>query len=42
MDTINHDELLEVADCLFRKFVKERDKINIEGIMLPGFMILKN
>ncbi|WHY69625.1 hypothetical protein [Neobacillus sp. SuZ13] len=45
MDTINHGELLEKADWLFRKmvrkFVKERDKINIEGIMLPGFMILK-
>ncbi|MED1472792.1 MarR family winged helix-turn-helix transcriptional regulator [Bacillus salipaludis] len=45
MDTINHGELLEEADWLFRKmvrkFVKERDKINFEGIMLPGFMILK-
>jgi DNA-binding MarR family transcriptional regulator len=45
MDTINHGELLEEADWLFRKMVrkfgKERDKINIEGIMLPGFMILK-
>lgn len=38
------DQLMEEADWLFRKvirkFVKERDKINIEGIMLPGFVIL--
>lgn len=35
---------LEEADWLFRKmvrkFVKERDKITIEGITLPGLMIL--
>ena len=40
----NEQELLEEADMLFRKmvrkFVKERDKINIEGVMLPGFVIL--
>ncbi|MEC2074794.1 MarR family winged helix-turn-helix transcriptional regulator [Metabacillus fastidiosus] len=38
-------DLLEEADWLFRKmvrkFVKERDKIIIEGVMLPGFLILK-
>ncbi|MCM3790858.1 MarR family transcriptional regulator [Domibacillus indicus] len=38
-------ELLEEADWLFRKmvrkFIKERDKITIEGVMLPGFLILK-
>lgn len=37
-------ELLAEADHLFRKmvrkFVKERDKITIEGITLPGLMIL--
>ncbi|MFF2886493.1 MarR family winged helix-turn-helix transcriptional regulator [Paenibacillus sp. NPDC057967] len=37
-------ELLEEADWLFRKlvrrFVKERDKITIEGISLPGLLIL--
>ncbi|MED0935837.1 MarR family transcriptional regulator [Bacillus mobilis] len=36
--------LIEETDWLFRKmvrkFVKERDKIKIEGIMLPGFLIL--
>lgn len=36
---------LEEADWLLRKmvrrFVKEREKINLEGIMLPGFLILK-
>ncbi|WP_419875634.1 MarR family winged helix-turn-helix transcriptional regulator [Candidatus Pristimantibacillus sp. PTI5] len=36
--------LLEEADWLFRKmvrrFVKERDKISIEGIALPGLLIL--
>lgn len=39
------NQLLEEVDWLFRKmvrkFVKEREKITIEGIMLPGFMILK-
>ena len=37
-------KLIEETDWLFRKmirkFVKERDKIKIEGIMLPGFLIL--
>ncbi|KAA8479831.1 MarR family transcriptional regulator [Bacillus paranthracis] len=36
--------LIEATDWLFRKmvrkFVKERDKIKIEGIMLPGILIL--
>ncbi|MES5880308.1 MarR family transcriptional regulator [Bacillus cereus group sp. MG21] len=36
--------LIEETDWLFRKmvreFVKERDKIKIEGIMLPGILIL--
>ncbi len=44
MDTIKH-KMLEEADWLLRKmvrkFVKEREKINIEGIMLPGYLILK-
>ncbi|RJX38853.1 MarR family transcriptional regulator [Paenibacillus pinisoli] len=39
-------ELLEEADWLFRKlvrrFVKERDKITIEGISLPGMLILNS
>ncbi|AIQ62057.1 transcriptional regulator [Paenibacillus stellifer] len=37
-------ERLEEADWLFRKmvrrFVKERDRISVEGIALPGMMIL--
>lgn len=37
-------ESLERADYLFRKmarrFVKERDRVNIEGITLPGMLIL--
>lgn len=37
-------DVLEEADWLFRKmvrrFVKERDRINVEGIALPGMMIL--
>ncbi|WP_151735775.1 MarR family transcriptional regulator [Paenibacillus tengchongensis] len=37
-------EQLEEADYLFRKmvrrFVKERDRISIEGITLPGMLIL--
>lgn len=37
-------ELLEEADWLFRKmvrrFVKERDRISVEGVALPGMMIL--
>jgi len=37
-------ELLEEADWLFRKavrrFVKERDKVSVEGIALPGLLIL--
>ncbi|WP_338448546.1 MarR family transcriptional regulator [Niallia oryzisoli] len=41
----NEQELLEEADMLFRKmvrkFVKERDKIKIEGVMLPSFVILE-
>ncbi|RJS61759.1 MarR family transcriptional regulator [Bacillus sp. PK3_68] len=41
----NKMDLLEEADWLFRKmvrkFIKERDKIMIEGVMLPGFLILK-
>ncbi|WP_217563305.1 MarR family transcriptional regulator, partial [Paenibacillus sp. GbtcB18] len=36
--------LYEGADWLFRrlvrKFVKERDKISVEGIALPGMLIL--
>ena len=44
MEKINMDLLVE-ADWLFRKmvrkFVTERDKITIEGVMLPGFLILK-
>ncbi|KAB2492730.1 MarR family winged helix-turn-helix transcriptional regulator [Priestia endophytica] len=38
-------ELLEEADWLFRKmvrkFIKERDKIIIEGVILSGFLILR-
>lgn len=38
-------EKLQELDHLFRKsvrkFVKERDKISIEGISLPGLMILR-
>lgn len=41
----NQEHILEEADWLFRKMVrklvKEREKVNIEGIMLPGFLILK-
>ncbi|WP_018393145.1 MarR family transcriptional regulator [Bacillus sp. 37MA] len=41
----NKLDLLEETDWLFRKmvrkFVKERDKIIIEGVMLPGFLILR-
>jgi MarR family transcriptional regulator, organic hydroperoxide resistance regulator len=37
-------ERLEEADWLFRKmvrrFVKERDRVNVEGIALPGMLIL--
>ncbi|WP_025688907.1 MarR family winged helix-turn-helix transcriptional regulator [Paenibacillus zanthoxyli] len=37
-------DVLEEADWLFRKmvrrFMKERDRINIEGVALPGMMIL--
>lgn len=44
MDTVKM-HFLEEADWLLRKmvrrFVKEREKINLEGIMLPGFLILK-
>jgi hypothetical protein len=40
MDTINHGELLEEADWLFRKmvrkFVKEPDKINIAAFCCRG------
>lgn len=43
MDSNTHD-MLEEIDWLFRKtvrkFVKERDKVNIEGILLPGFIVL--
>lgn len=43
MDTIRQ-EMLEEVDFLFRKMtrmvVKERDRVNIEGVMLPGFLIL--
>lgn len=43
MDIIRQ-EMLEEVDLLFRKMtrmvVKERDKVNIEGVMLPGFLIL--
>jgi len=41
---IKNWELLEEADWLFRKavrrFVKERDKVSVEGIALPGLLIL--
>lgn len=37
-------EALERTDWLFRKmvrrFVKERDRISVEGISLPGMLIL--
>ncbi|WP_235218452.1 hypothetical protein [Paenibacillus sp. FSL R7-269] len=37
-------EQLEQADHLFRKlvrrFVKERDRVNVEGVALPGMLIL--
>lgn len=37
-------ERLEESDYLFRKmvrrFVKERDRVNVEGIALPGMLIL--
>ncbi|QWU16529.1 DNA-binding transcriptional regulator, MarR family [Paenibacillus sophorae] len=43
MENLDWD-VLEEADWLFRKmvrrFVKERDRINIEGVALPGMMIL--
>ncbi|ULO07327.1 MarR family transcriptional regulator [Paenibacillus sp. 19GGS1-52] len=39
-----HWEQLEQADWLFRKmvrrFVKERDRVSVEGITLPGMLIL--
>lgn len=39
-----HWERLEEADFLFRKmvrrFVKERDRVNVGGITLPGMLIL--
>lgn len=38
-------ELLEEADWLFRKmvrrFVKERDKVEVEGIALPGLLVMQ-
>ncbi|OXS55285.1 MarR family transcriptional regulator [Cohnella sp. CIP 111063] len=38
-------ELLEEADWLFRRvvrrFVKERDRISVEGVSLPGLLILQ-
>ncbi|MEF2967031.1 MarR family transcriptional regulator [Paenibacillus sp. M1] len=38
-------DLLEEADWLFRKmvrrFVKERDKVEVEGISLPGLLVLQ-
>ncbi|GIO14903.1 hypothetical protein J19TS2_44580 [Cohnella xylanilytica] len=38
-------DLLEEADWLFRKvvrrFVKERDRISVEGVALPGLLILQ-
>jgi len=38
-------EMLEELDWLYRKmvrkFIKERDKITIEGVTLPGLLILK-
>lgn len=44
MEQISREKLQEL-DHLFRKavrkFVKERDKISIEGISLPGLMILR-
>ncbi|BCG56856.1 MarR family winged helix-turn-helix transcriptional regulator [Paenibacillus sp. URB8-2] len=43
MDNTDWD-VLEEADWLFRKmvrrFVKERDRISVEGIALPGMMVL--
>ncbi|UPK46011.1 MULTISPECIES: MarR family winged helix-turn-helix transcriptional regulator [Paenibacillus] len=40
----NDWEALEKADWLFRKmvrrFVKERDRISVEGVSLPGMLIL--
>ncbi|MDF2834597.1 MAG: MarR family transcriptional regulator [Paenibacillus sp.] len=43
-DNDNAMALLEEADWVFRKmvrrFVKERDKISIEGVPLPGMLIL--
>ncbi len=39
-----HKAMLEEADWFFRKmvrrFVKERDKISVEGVTLPGLMVL--
>ncbi|MBP1999648.1 DNA-binding MarR family transcriptional regulator [Paenibacillus shirakamiensis] len=44
MTTSNEWLLLEEIDSLFRatvrKFVKERDKVTVEGIALPGLLIL--
>lgn len=44
MTTDKHWDLLEEIDWLFRKtvrkFVKERDKVTVEGITLPGLLIL--
>ncbi|MDN4068508.1 MarR family transcriptional regulator [Paenibacillus vini] len=38
-------ELMEEADWLFRRmvrrFVKERDKVEVEGISLPGLLVLQ-
>ncbi len=42
----NDRALVEVVDSLFRtlvrRFVKERDKVSIEGVSLPGMLILNS
>ncbi|MBB6731809.1 MarR family winged helix-turn-helix transcriptional regulator [Cohnella zeiphila] len=43
MSELNQEALKEVDDLfrrMVRKFVKERDKISVEGVALPGLMIL--